>query len=103
MDNNKIITASTLLLITTTFTVGSPTYKAFTPYHSTPVYKEEKLIYQPFTQEYEHNNKKTKIENQIQEHEQKILEITQETDKRQIYVIYPKFIYPGLGKKKILM
>ena len=48
------------------------TYKASTYYQSAPVYKEEKFFYQPFTQEYENNFKKTKTENQLQEHEQSI-------------------------------
>ena len=85
---NKIITAFALLLITTAFTVGSPTYKALTPYHSTPVYKEKKLSYQPFIYEYymeNYSKNNFKIEDfksfkntlsakyyQLQEHEQNI-------------------------------
>ena len=42
--------------------------------------KEEKFFPQPFTHEYENNIKKTKTENQLQEHEQSIrrLEVIEE-------------------------
>ena len=76
------------LLLIATLAIGN-SHKTSIYSHPAPVYNEEKLIYQPFTQEYGHNNKKTRIENQIQEHEQRILEITQKTDKRQIYSHLP--------------
>ena len=70
------------------------TYKASTYYQSASVYKEEKFFYQPFTQEYENNFKKTKTENQLQEHEQSIgrPEVIQENrtyDKQQPYSRLP--------------
>ena len=76
------------LLLIATLAIGN-SHKTSIYSHPAPVYNEEKLIYQPFTQEYGHNNKKTRIENQIQEHEQRILEITQKTNKRQIYSHLP--------------
>ena len=60
------------LLLIATLAIGTSNYKTSIYSHPAPVYNEEKLIYQPFTQEDEHNNKKTKIENQLQEHGQSI-------------------------------
>ena len=81
------------MLLFATFAVGTSNYKASIYSHPAPVYDEEKLIYQPFTQEYEHNIKITKIENQLQEHEQNKgrLEIIQRRtiEKQQIYSHLP--------------